>query len=149
MSAKGEKLTMVKRTDLDISSLEKAISSIEEALEEQKRSPKNNFVRDACIQRFEYTYELSHKMLRRFLKVTEANADDIEQMSFPDLIRTGASRGLLKNSWDVWKDYREARNLTSHTYNEKAAKEVCAIIPNFFGDAQFLYSELIRRIQAS
>ncbi len=47
-----------------------------------------------AILRFEYTYELSHKMLKRYFEMTEPNAEMIDQMLFPDLIRTASERGL-------------------------------------------------------
>ena len=115
-------------------------------MREHKKQKTNLFVRDALIQRFEYSYELAHKMLKRFLELTEPNAEDIDQMSFSDLIRTGAERGLLLHSWDIWSSYRAARNLTSHTYNESKAIEVCKIIPEFFKEAEYLLMQLKSRV---
>lgn len=131
---------------LDVSSFEKAIASLDEAVIAYCQQESNHFIRDAAIQRFEYTYELSHKMLKRYLEITEPSAEIIDQMPFPDLIRTAAERGLLLNSWDRWKDYRHARNATSHTYNEKKANEVYAIIPTFLKDAHYLLDTLKKRI---
>ncbi len=131
---------------LDVSSFEKAIASLEEAVTAYQQQSKNNFIRDAAIQRFEYTYELSHKMLKRYLEITEPSAEVIDQLPFPDLIRTASERGLLTNGWDVWKDYRHARNATSHTYNEAKAKEVYAVIPHFLDEANHLLMELKKRI---
>lgn len=130
---------------LDISSLKKALASLEEAVVAYQQQA-NNFIRDAAIQRFEYTYELSHKMLKRYLEMTEPNSEMIDQMSFPDLIRTASERGLLANGWNIWKDYRHARNATSHTYNEIKAKEVYAVIPGFLAEANHLLSQLNQRI---
>jgi nucleotidyltransferase substrate binding protein (TIGR01987 family) len=131
--------------NLDFSSFKKAIQSLDEAVIELKKQEANLFVRDATIQRFECTYELAHKMLKRYLEMTEANMNEIDQMSFATLIRTGAEKGLLKNSWDVWSSYRTARNLTSHTYNEAKAIEVCQIVPKFLQEAQFLLEQLQKR----
>jgi len=39
------------------------------------------------IQRFEFTHELSHKMLRRYLKETAASPEEIDRIPFADLIR--------------------------------------------------------------
>ena len=50
---------------------------------------KDEFLRDAVIQRFEFTYELSHKMLKRFLESTSPSPANIDEMAFQDLIRTG------------------------------------------------------------
>lgn len=130
---------------LELTPLVKSIASLGEALTEHAKDKENDFVRDACIQRFEFTYELSHKMLKRFLEMTEANPEAIEQMSFQDLIRTGDERGLLLNGWDVWSGYRKARGTTSHTYDETKAAEVFAIIPDFFEEAKFLLEKLQER----
>ena len=136
---------MESATHLDLSSLKKAIISLEEAVHEFHIQTANSFIRDACIQRFEYTYELTHKMLKRYLEMSEAQREEIDQMSFPTLIRTGAEKGLLQHSWDLWSAFRTARNLTSHTYNESKAIEVCQIIPTFLNEAQYLLSELEKR----
>jgi nucleotidyltransferase substrate binding protein (TIGR01987 family) len=137
---------MQESINLDLTSFKKAIHSLNEAVIERTKQERNPFVRDATIQRFEYTYELTYKMLKRYLELTEANVDLIDQMSFSTLIRTGAEKGLLQNSWDVWSSYRTARNLTSHTYNEAKAIEVCQIIPTFLKEAQFLFDQLQQRI---
>ncbi len=134
---------------LDISSFEKATLSLEEALIAYQKNPSDRFVRDASIQRFEYTYELSHKMLKRFLEMTEPNAEEVDQMSFPNLIRTGSERGLMLNGWDIWKIYRDARNITSHTYNEKKAIQVCSVLPQFLIEVKHLISKLTERLAAS
>jgi len=131
---------------LDLSSLVKALASLDEALKEYGKQKTNAFIRDALIQRFEYSYELAHKMLKRYLEMTESNAEDIEQMSFSNLIRTGAEKGLLMHSWDVWSIYRHARNLTSHTYDEIKAIEVCQTVPQFFEEAQYLLKQLQARV---
>lgn len=137
---------MKKPSILDLSSLVKALGSLDEALCEYQKQSRNLFIRDATIQRFEYSYELSHKMLKRYLEMTESNAEEIDQMSFSNLIRTGAERGLLLNSWEAWSIYRNARNLTSHTYNENKAIEVCKTIPGFLKDAQYLLKQLQEKV---
>jgi len=132
--------------ELDISSLKIAVASLHEAVCAYQHQQSNKFIRDAAIHRFKYTYELSHKMLKHYLEITEPNAEVIDQMSFHHLIRTASERGLLDSGWDVWKDYRHARNITSHTYNEMKAKEVYAIIPNFLNEASQLLSKMKERI---
>lgn len=126
---------------LDLTSFINAINSLEEALQEHSRN-QNSFIRDACIQRFEYTYELSWKMLKRFLEITSANPGDIDEMSFQNLIRSGSERGLLLNGWDIWANYRKARSTTSHVYNEIKANEVFAEIPSFLNEAKYLLKKL-------
>ena len=129
---------------LELSSFEKALASLDEALAEYDRT-QSQFVKHACIQRFEYTYELAHKLLKRQLKAMSPNPSEIDQMSFPDMIRSGAERGLLAQSWDHWKYFRDARNATSHAYNEKKANEVFVRIPAFRDEAAFLLARLQER----
>lgn len=136
---------MKEAINLNLSSLVKVLHSLDEALSEQRKQKDNLFVRDALIQRFEYTYDLAHKMLKRFLELTEPNSEAIDQMTFSSLIRTGAEKGLLKRSWETWSAYRTARNLTSHTYNESKAIKVCQVIPEFFKEAEFLLHQLQKR----
>ena len=136
---------MTKSNSIDFSSLQKAIKSLQEAIQVYQSDKTNTFVRDASIQRFEYTYELCHKMLKRFLEATESNSVEIDSMTFQTLIRTGAEKGLLKNSWDKWSEFKTARNLTTHTYNEKKALEVCNILPEFLVESEYLFSQLTKR----
>lgn len=130
---------------LDLSSLQKAVTSLEVALKARAADPANEFVWDSCIQRFEYTYELCHKMLKRYLEATEASADSIDALGFPDLIRTAAERGLVKSGWDVWMVFRNARNITSHTYNRKKAEDVLAVVPDFLEEARGLLAAISER----
>ena len=131
---------------LDLTSLEKATKSLDEAWVEYQKDVSNRFVRDATIQRFEYTYELAYKMLKRYLEMTEPNAEEVDQMAFHSLIRTGSERGLLSKGWDVWKVYRDARNITSHTYNENKAVQVCSVVPGFLADVNYLFKQLKERV---
>lgn len=52
-------------------------------------------IRDRLTQRFEFTYEISHKMLKRQLEMTSAIPAGFDEMSFQDLIRSGNENGLL------------------------------------------------------
>ncbi len=138
---------MNKKPLLDTFALNKAISSLARAVEKLSLTPTDEFVRDSCIQRFEYTYELCGKFLRRYLKMTEASADEIEQMSFPTLIRTACERNLLLHDWATWINYREKRNITSHTYDEDKANSVLKIVPQFLQEALYLSEHLEEQIK--
>jgi nucleotidyltransferase substrate binding protein (TIGR01987 family) len=128
---------------IDTSSLARALETLEIGLEAFARAPEDKFIRDACIQRFEYTYELAHKMLRRYLEATEPA--DVKALSFPGLIRLGFERGLLSASWDVWSDFRTARNITSHAYDEAKANDVVLVLPRFAEQARFLLATIAAR----
>lgn len=124
---------------LDLTSFEKAIKSLKLAIDEYNKDLDNLFVRDSVIQRFEYTYSLAIKMIKRYLEV---NGELVDQMSFNEFIRTGSEKGLLLSKLDVWNDYRLKRNVTSHTYNEERAEEIISIVNKFYDDVDFLYKKL-------
>jgi nucleotidyltransferase substrate binding protein (TIGR01987 family) len=113
--------------------LEKALSSLESALAQ----PKDEFTRDASIQRFEYTFELLWKTLKRYLFL-EANIDEFR---IRNLFREAAKLGLIENV-TAWFAYLNARNITSHTYNLKAAEEVYEAAQSFVVDARRLLDHL-------
>ena len=97
------------------------------------------------IQCFEFTYELSHKMLKRYLEETAANPEEFDLSTFQNLIRTGNEKGLLRSDWLRWKDYRQARIHSSHTYDGQKAEQVYAIAPDFLEEARHLYQQLLAR----
>ena len=133
---------------LDIQPLKRAIASLEAGLAQYAQSPGDELLRDGCIQRFEFTYELSHRMLKRYLKLISPNPADIEALTFPDLIRAASGRGLLLSDWSRWKDYRTARSITSHVYDERKAREVFAVIPDFVKEARHLHGRLAAGLSA-
>lgn len=130
---------------LDFSPLAKAIARLDEGLGRHRADPADDQLRDGLIQRFEFTYDLAHKMLRRALEAASANPEEIDRTSFPALIRTGFEQGLLASDWTQWRVWREMRNITSHTYDEAKALQVAAAIPDFLSEAK----ELLRRLDAS
>jgi nucleotidyltransferase substrate binding protein (TIGR01987 family) len=131
---------------LDTTSLGNAVSRLREGLARYERDPSDEQIRDGLIQRFEFTYEISHKMLRRYLKETAASPDEIERLAFADLVRSGSAQGLLRSDWPVWRGFRDMRARTSHTYDAKVASQVASAIPAFLEEAEHLYAELQRRL---
>lgn len=124
---------------IDVSSLVKALATLEEGLAASALAPDDKFIRDACIQRFKYSYEPAHKILRRYLAASEPA---VHEMSFPNLIRLGYERGLLAQSWDAWTEFRDARNAASHAYDEPKANKVFEKIPAFAAAAKFMASQI-------
>jgi nucleotidyltransferase substrate binding protein (TIGR01987 family) len=102
-------------------------------------------LRNSVIQCFEFTYELSWKMLKRYLEETEANPSEIDISTFQNLIRLGNERALLRSDWRQWKTYRQARTDSSHTYDAAKAEAVFAVAHDFLGEARALFDELMRR----
>jgi nucleotidyltransferase substrate binding protein (TIGR01987 family) len=132
---------------IDIGPLQRAVERLEEGLTlYQTKSDNLQIIRDGLIQRFEFTYEISHKMLKRFLKTTSASPSEFDDMSFQDLIRSANERSLLLHDWLTWKTYRDMRARTSHTYDEAIAIEVVVGIPAFLEEARYLAMTLKNRL---
>lgn len=131
---------------LDISPLLIVLARLQEGWARYKQDITDIQIRDGLVQRFEFTYEISHKMLKRYLEQTSASPDQFDVMPFADLIRTANEQGLLQGDWPAWRGYRDMRSKTSHTYDEDIALQVVAGIPAFLAEAQFLAKQLTERL---
>jgi nucleotidyltransferase substrate binding protein (TIGR01987 family) len=135
---------------IDYSPFEKAITQLEKSLgfynsemAEENDDLKEQF-RAAVIQAFEYTYELAYKMICRQLEQIVPNPAELKEMSFMDLIRTGKEAGLVGEAPN-YREFREKRNITSHTYDENKAVEIITVIDSFLQEMRFLLNELKKR----
>ena len=123
---------------LDFSSFVAAVKRLDEGLERYQRDTSDEQIRDGLIQRFEFAYDLAHKMLRRQLESVSANPDQVDRLSFADLIRSVIEQGLISSDWSAWRVWREMRSTTSHTYDDAKALQVVEGIPGFLAEAQDL-----------
>lgn len=130
---------------LDITSFENALSSLKEVIKVYNSDDTNLITRDSMIQRFEYTYSIALKMIKRFFS-QGAFVENVDSMTFNEMVRQANKMDLLKSNLETWTLFREKRNLTSHTYDEKIATDVVKIIPLFCEEAQFLLNRLKERL---
>lgn len=136
---------------IDFSTLSRAIGQLEKSLiyansDLAKSDPGlKEQLRNSVIQCFEFTYELSHKMLKRYIESTAASPDEVDLGTFQNLVRTGNEKGLLRSDWSKWRTYRQARNDSSHAYDEDKAEAVFEIAPDFLDEARYLLIELESR----
>ena len=119
--------------ELNLSPFEKALQSLVLVFKEKE----NAITRDAAIQRFEYTFELSWKALKRYFKIN----NNLDIFNVKDIFREAGKQGLIEKV-EKWFEYLEARNLTSHTYDEKVAEKVYTKAKEFEKDAVFLCQQL-------
>jgi len=133
---------------LDLKSFASAIGQLENALEYcnselAKADPiLAAHLRAAAIQAFEFTYELSTKMLKRQLEQTESSAAVVHGMSFDALIRRGWALGFLNEEIAQWREFRKQRGTTSHTYDGNKAELIYREIPRFLAEAKYLYNAI-------
>lgn len=137
--------------NIDFSSFASAIGQLEKSImfarSDMAQQDDELFeqLRNSVIQCFEFTYELSWKMLKRYLEKTAATPEEIDGSTFQNLIRIGNEKGLLRSDWLRWKIYRQARTDSSHTYDGDKAEAVYEIAPDFLEEARYLYQQLSNR----
>lgn len=115
---------------LDISSLEKATTSLQQAIDVTNDHSffsaltpiQKKAFKAGVIQNFEFTYELCWKFMKRWLEHNLGSVY-VDGVSRRELFRLAAEHQLI-DSVDQWMFYHRSRNLTSHTYDENTAEEV-------------------------
>jgi nucleotidyltransferase substrate binding protein (TIGR01987 family) len=104
-------------------------------------------LRHRCRKPVVRVYEISHKLLRRYLAANPGPPELISSLNFADIIRLGNEQGLLPGDWRRWKTFRDMRARTSHSYDEAVALEVIAGIPAFLDEARALRDRLQARLK--
>ena len=127
---------------LNISALENAEKKLKEMLLRYEKESDDEAVRDSVIQRFEFTYSIALKTLRKYFIERAFVLEEVNQMSFNEMIRTASQLNLLSSNLEKWTVYREMRNMTSHTYDEEIALQVVSIIPDFSKEIAYLITRL-------
>lgn len=131
---------------LELGSLKKAIDSLGYSIEWYEKGRGNvpeDILRDSVIQRFEYTYELSWKMMKRWLE-KNLSSEYVDGVSRKELFRLAAEHQLIEDPL-AWFKYHEARNQTSHVYNQSLAGEILNIAIDFYKSAAVFYKEIEKR----
>lgn len=134
---------------LDLSALENVFTSlaltIAKLADKQWFTHQDAIVQDTliagAIQKFEFVYELSIKMMKRQLKLLAAVPEEIDSSDFRDILCLSARAGLIDTVED-WLLYRKMRNVTSHTYDQDKAQQIYQQISDFLQSAQFLLNQL-------
>ena len=126
----------------NIIALENAEKRLQEMLARYNKEHEDEAVRDSVIQRFEFTYSIALKTLRKYFIERAFVLEDVNQMSFNEMIRTASQLNLLVSNLEKWIVYREMRNMTSYTYDEEIALQVVSIIPDFSKEIAYLITRL-------
>ena len=85
---------------------------------------------EAMIQRFEYTQELSWKLIKDFY----THQGEVGIQGSKDAYRLAFQRDLITDG-QLYMDMVNSRNRAAHTYNEETAEEVAADIINRYAHA--------------
>jgi nucleotidyltransferase substrate binding protein (TIGR01987 family) len=80
--------------------------------------PEDEFIRDSVIQRFEFTYEFSWKMLKLRLLL-----EGIETKTPRETLQESLQAGFISDG-NAWSELQLYRNRTNHTYDLQLALTV-------------------------
>src|SRR3989344_5753230 len=120
--------TLNKKIQLQAVSLAQALEQLKEALSYQNSQIPARLDIDAAIQRFEFCYEISWKLMQSVIRYKGKDCQ-----SPRDCFRTAAQLGIINNP-DKWIEYLDARNLTVHTYDQSTADLVYNVSKQFTTD---------------
>ena len=114
----------MERLNLKLKDTQRALTTLNEILKE----PYSIIIRDASIQRFEYTFEAFWKFLKEFLKTKKGIIANSPKDCFRAIFSLGLTseeetEGLLKMT--------DSRNETTHTYKEEIANKIYSNVKNY------------------
>lgn len=131
------KTVLLKKAGLLLDDLHKALLRLADALGQ----PENEFVRDAAIQRFEFSFELAWKGVQ-----AAARLEGQDCASPRAALSTAWRNGWIADE-DAWLDMLEERNNTTHAYREAIAKEVFGNLPRHLPHLNQLQQALVTRVE--
>ena len=97
---------------------------------------------DVVVKRFEFTYEMSWKTLKRYLEYLGLNPKN-PRASFKE----GFSQGLISDE-DVWLSMIEMRNLSAHIYDESEISEILGQLKLFKESFELLEQVIKKKLKA-
>lgn len=103
----------------------------------------NEVERDACIQRFEFSFEACWKAAKQFL----FDIEGIDMASPKGVIRSLREINLLSDEQTILGlNMVNDRNLTVHTYNEEVAIKIHANSKQYFELLSIMFERIKSRI---
>lgn len=115
----------IPRWEQRLDSYRKALARLAEIVSTSKKRALNDFECDGLVQRFEFTHELSWKLMKAYAEYQ--GYDGIGGSR--DATRKAFEMGLISDG-QSWMDMIKSRNETSHNYNGDIAEEVAENIVN-------------------
>lgn len=98
----------------------RAFALLSEAIQTMQIRELNQLEQEGIIQRFEYTWELTWKVLKDYLEYKGVILGTITPAS---VIKAAIAANLIQNG-EVWMNALDSRNKMSHTYNFKKFKTI-------------------------
>lgn len=114
----------MERLSLRYQDAQRALNTLKEITEE----PFSVIVRDATIQRFEYTFEAFWKFIREYLKEKEGLVANSPKACFKEIFTLGFAG---EEETVELQEMTDKRNDTSHTYKEAVAQSIYEKIKDY------------------
>ena len=112
-----------------------------ETLQEIMDEPYSVIIRDAAIQRFEYTFEAIWKLIKEYLFEMEGIICNSPKSCF----REAFKMGLVNEAESMQALYMtDDRNMTTHTYHEDVAEEIYKELAGYFILMNGIYLSILR-----
>ena len=96
-----------------------ALARLTEAVVLSRQRALSDLEKQGLIQAFEFTHEMAWNVLKDYLE----NQGVGGLIGSKDATRQAFKNGLLEDG-EAWMDMIKARNLTSHTYQNKIAEDI-------------------------
>lgn len=125
----------MKKSELNLSILQDSFNRLTECYTDyiaQSDEKMKNYIKDSCVKRFEYTLEVSWKLMKKILKKNYGKPE--EELTVNNIFRLMQAYKYI-NNWENWRMYYEKRNNTAHEYCLIKSHELISIIPMFIEDA--------------
>lgn len=119
MEEETQDIRWIQRLENYRKALSKLTGAVKLLEEEDLSADIRELAKEGLVQRFEYTQELAWKVIKDYAEYQGYR--DIRGSR--DAFRRGLAMGIIENP--VWLESIEDRNLTSHTYHENTALQVC------------------------
>ncbi|MEQ1662197.1 MAG: nucleotidyltransferase substrate binding protein [Thiobacillus sp.] len=133
-------------SDLDIrwqqrlANYSKALEQLGNAVTTSQARALSDLEKQGLIQAFEFTHELAWNVMKDYF----AHQGNPGITGSRDAAREAFQKGLIEDG-EGWMEMIRSRNLTSHTYQQKIADEICGhIVARYFT----LFEQFLHRMNA-
>lgn len=117
----------------------KALARLNEAIALSEERGLSELEQQGLIQGFEFTFDMAWKSLRDF--IVERGFEGEREKPIRVIV-DAAARGIVDEK--MWRKMYEARNKTSHSYDEEIADDIAE---NIVDEYQALFIQLETRLQ--
>jgi nucleotidyltransferase substrate binding protein (TIGR01987 family) len=117
-----------------------AFTLLREAIYTMQERELNQLEKEGIIQRFEYTWELTWKVLKDYLEYKGITFDTITPAT---VIKSAIAANLIQNG-EIWMNALDSRNKMSHTYDFKKFELIIVDIKkNYFPEIENMYLKML------